>query len=288
MHALSWGGKMFGSFTNNEVEIVRAWIDSLDTPESDTYRSFTGRSIIALGNLDSKRDFISQIPQNESLGGPRLPAKLNLPLASTPSREFNTLNTGIVLDPESDPLWAKLLPLWFTHPCLLESIPAVPWRTTTAIGCAVVRLLRAQYGFSSEAPIVAGIDESTRTDSIDLVDIGRGIIKELGEPMPNDLHEVMESWPSDFAVTMLRLSAQPNQYLNVLLGLTQAFVHLHQAMSDSRYLSEQHQKALKDIADREQQHLNICIDQIKRADSSFAEFVWGYGLGRGEIEKCLK
>lgn len=282
MHALSWGGKMFGSFTKNEVEVVRTWIDSLGTQNPDTYWSFTGRSEASLLQIWNPQPLESQAVDA------RLPSKhLNLPLTSALANDVDTTDIEINIDADFTPIWEKLLPLWFTHPCLLEEIPAIPWRTTTTTGCAVVRLLRAQHGFGPEAPIVAGTDESTRTDSIDLVDIGRYIMREIGESTPSDLQDVLNRWPSDFVSTMLQFSARPKQYENVLLGLTQAFVQLHQAIAGSHHMSEPYQSALRDIAFREQQQLNICVDQIKQKKSSFAEFIWGYRLGRSEIEKCL-
>ncbi|KAK4977388.1 hypothetical protein LTR28_007139, partial [Elasticomyces elasticus] len=45
---LAWEGKMFGSFTQTEVEVVKRWIDSLGNPGFDPhlYWSFTGREEI--------------------------------------------------------------------------------------------------------------------------------------------------------------------------------------------------------------------------------------------------
>ncbi|KAK4976481.1 hypothetical protein LTR66_010868 [Elasticomyces elasticus] len=56
---LAWEGKMFGSFTQTEVEVVKRWIDSLGNPDFDPhlYWSYTGRKeITSKQRLGRKQD----------------------------------------------------------------------------------------------------------------------------------------------------------------------------------------------------------------------------------------
>ena len=132
---------------------------------------------------------------------------------------------------------SKLLPLWFTTPCVLESFVCIPAKTTTITAAAVTRLLRAQYGFAVEGPGVAGMDEARRIDSAGLVELGLEMIKRSGLPEPESLKEVLENWPSGFALQMLHWSMRPMANFGLLLGLAWAFFGLHDAVASSKLLS---------------------------------------------------
>ncbi|KAL1791833.1 hypothetical protein ACET3X_009584 [Alternaria dauci] len=189
---LSWEGKMFGSFTEKEVEIVKAWIDQLgwpmEGPRSDpsAYYEFTGRS---------------PSPPLESMTQ-HLDILVNYPVLATPepSNPF-TVTDASDMDIEDTPTLdlsridiSNFLPLWLTSPTLLETLPAVPVRAADEFGSAIVRVLRAQTGFSAEGPGVAGMDEVHRTDdgqAIGLVELGLEMCRRGGMRTPSSLKEAV-------------------------------------------------------------------------------------------------
>ncbi|KAK3072337.1 hypothetical protein LTS18_014656, partial [Coniosporium uncinatum] len=163
---LSWGGRMFGAFTKSEVAVIERWIDSLDKPasfDSQEYHDFVGfegpvkhtdddirSSYPVLNALPTLRSLLPTAPKTQlSLDAPRFTlASVDLP---------------------------KLLPLWFVSGCLLECFPNVPARVSDKSGCAIVRILRAQYGFPEDDDGVAGMDELHRTNkgkAIGLIELG--------------------------------------------------------------------------------------------------------------------
>ncbi|KAF3483848.1 ABC transporter with duplicated ATPase domains [Arthroderma uncinatum] len=277
---ISWGGPMFGAFTHNEVATIRAWIDSLAPQNSRAYWTFTGRTK-NLPEKDTKPHITVDYPVflpytfDDRASEPQLRER-----SSSKFRSFR-----LSLPP--NPRLGKILPLWFVHPCILESFISVPWQTTNKAGCAAVRFLRAQYGYGPETSDIAGTDETRREDSIDLIDIGMNIIATLGYPSPKSLAEVLEQWPSPFAEKMLSLSMRPQKYRWHLLGLAQAFVQLHEALAFSALLSHKSRNALLHIAEREQKSLSILIEGLKDGEADYLEFGKGYELGRQEIECVL-
>ncbi|KAF3172068.1 hypothetical protein TWF788_009511 [Orbilia oligospora] len=86
----------------------------------------------------------------------------------------------LMVDGAAEPDLARLLPLWFTHPCLLEHLVCTPAKTTTVTSSAVLRLLRVQSGFDREDIVVAGMDEFRRSSkTVDLVDLGLQMIRRV-------------------------------------------------------------------------------------------------------------
>ena len=59
---LSWEGKMFGSFTQGEVEVVKRWIDSLGNPNPQVYWSFVGRTESKSNDVFQKQDIRVDYP----------------------------------------------------------------------------------------------------------------------------------------------------------------------------------------------------------------------------------
>ncbi|KAL2105775.1 hypothetical protein VUR80DRAFT_7778 [Thermomyces stellatus] len=270
---LNWGGSMFGAFTDREVAVVRAWVDSLGAPGATAYEEFTGRTM-----ADS---LLKEAPK-------RSPAAPDI---------MNDLQTGDVSSAmEADPGLPdtskldvrKLLPLWFAHSCLLESCIAVPWNVATPTGCAIVRLLRAQHGFLPEPVGVDGLDEMARDDHTDLVDVGMDMLfrADRGCPAPESLGNALAMWPSPFAEKMLAAAARPAELMWVLLGLARAFVELHGAVALAEgLLSDEKRAALASMAEREKEALDACAG-LGRGSSEEAGFRRGYLLGVREIKAC--
>lgn len=149
---------------------------------------------------------------------------------------------------------SKVVPLWFTRPCILESFVCIPAKTATYAGCSVARLLRAQYGFEVEGPGVAALDEVRRPKALGLEMMSRSDL-----PALSCLQDVLQTWSSKFALLMLHLSMRPIRNKGFLLGLACAFVGLHDIIGSSTLLlSSGSREALKQIARKERVCLKIC------------------------------
>jgi hypothetical protein len=270
---LCWGGKMFGSFTHNEVEIVKTWIDSLDNFNSEFYWDFTKRSRMdcntGLGCQDITRDY---------------PVFLRDEPAALKSMVIGPGSLGDVFHLEvTASSLPKLLPIWFSHQSLLENFVSVPFRTTDVLHSAVVRLLRCQYGFGIEKDVVDGIDEVRRHDTVGLFGIGLELARACGETEPTSLHDVLARWPSPFCLTLLHASMRPIQYKGMLLGMTNAFVKLHEAVAASGLLSPKTSQALKAIAQREISALEVCVQELRGDEKHYADFNRGQALVQVEL-----
>ena len=281
IHELSWEGKMFGSFTQSEVEVVKRWIDALGNLDPQLYWSFVGRNETMSDQVLQKQDITVDYPVLSPVSTTDQSAKL-YPLSPSP---LLYLPPAVVTP--ANPDMSKLLPLWFANPCLLESFVCIPSKTTTEIASSIVRLLRAQSGFDAEGPVVAGMDEARRVDSTGLVELGLAMMKRSGFPEPACLKEVLETWPSEFAFKMLPLSMRPMANFGLLLGLAWAFVGLHDVMTSSVLLSTANKAALMQIVRRERDCLEICFKELKDDKARCADFHRGYDLGRVEIGSCF-
>ena len=282
---LEWGGKMFGVFTQRETRVLERWIDSQtdgQTPGKDGYWSFVGRDgrQQKFQKRDIRTDYPVLLPSYPFLR----PEDTHLPKASHPFHPYGNL----IPTPTAN--ITALLPLWFTHPCLLETAITVPARTITPTAGAIVRLLRAQSGFCPEPSGVDGMDEARRTDSISIVELGFEMAERDGRLVPGSVKEALDWWPSDFAVGMLHAAMKPIENLSTLIGLTWAFVELHEGiarMEGEGLLSERGREVLGGIADREKKALGVCLAEMEGGDRAYEEFRSGYVLGREEIERTL-
>lgn len=278
MHQFSWGGSMFGAFTDREVATVRDWINSLSPPGPEVYTEFTGRDDI---NKNTQRDAIISAFSAFS-GSSRDPI----------SSEGNSPHHAERIDVDMSKLdTKKLLPLWFAHTSLLESFVSVPWNVANPAGCAIIRLLRAQYGFLPEPIGVDGLDEMSRTDHIDLLSIGIEILTNVqaGHALPGRLSEVLAQWPSEFAEAMLAAAAKPREYEWTLLGLASAFTQLHDIIASSpALLSTSTRAALGLIREREHESLSSCVDCLRQGSPEDLSFRKGLQLGLREIETCFR
>lgn len=282
---LSWKGKMFGSFTETEVKVVTEWIKSLGPQDEDS--KFYWRFINQL-----------EIPSYKILEG--LDIRVDHPVFQClPGKELFTQElpptclsaTPIIFDPTGVLNNSRLISLWFTHPCLLENFVYCPSKAATRIGCAVLRVLRAQSGFYVEGPLVSGMDEVRRTENIGLVELGLEIVKKLepGVDEPTCLKDVLDTWPgSGLALQMLHLCQRPIENTGLLLGLAMAFVDLHEAIAGSYWLLPANTRTLQDIARRERENLRICLEELQSAGSHYLDFWRGYCLARADIEMCFE
>lgn len=281
MTLLTWDGKMFGSFTQTEVEVVRNWIDSLnDSPSSDVYWKFTGR------------DFMSS---SEAVQGCDI--RCNYPVLSpTTLASYQRPSTISVADLQGLISWngtidlGALVPLWFAHASLLEGFVASPYRTITPSSSAVIQVLRAQYGFLVEGEGVAGTDEYNRSDCIDLVGLGREMMATANIPSATCIKDVLEQTSDSGVLELLNLSMKPIEHREFLLGMAWAFVALHELIASPAHegiLSRESAVALKEIAVREKAGLRVCLDEISRDGVSLEKFCNGFALANERIAACF-
>ncbi|KAF3032703.1 hypothetical protein E8E12_001020 [Didymella heteroderae] len=267
---LSWEGKMFGSFTQTEVEVVKDWIDGLSapvrTPELDpnVYYNFTKRSPrITTAVASTELDILIDYPVFLDLAIPRF---------TTDERtSSNMSHAGLGLDKTR---LHNFLPVWFTSATLLESLSSVPVRAADTFGSALVRVLRAQTGFDVEGQGVAGMDEVHRTDngeSLGIVELGQEICSRAEIRVPTDLKGIVNMGDAESVAVSQWLVSLSMQWLaqrDVLVGMSWAFMELHEAIAmleeDQALLSAASGKTLEGIARRERAGLSICKEEIEQ------------------------
>ena len=272
---------MFGSFTQNEVEAVKRWIDELEVLNPHIYWSFVGRTEVKSHDVLRQQDIRVDYPVLSFTSLADFSAQ-KPGLGHVSPLELTTVPVAL-----ENPDISTILPLWFSSPCLLESFICIPAKTTTVTASAIVRLLRAQGGFDIESPVVAGMDEVRRLDSIGLVDLGLEIIENLGYSPPASLKDILETWPSIFAINLLELSVRPMNNCGLLIGLAWAFVGLHDVMTSSALLSTASRAALVQISRRERECLKVCFDELKNDKVRREDFYRGYASGMVEIRACF-
>jgi len=285
IHELSWGGRMFGAFTSKEVAVIETWIDSLDKPASfdaQVYYDFVGLKTPTKdtrGGITSSYPVLNPLPPLESLG---LKALKNQSPLEVPQVSLGSVDLS------------QLLPLWFVSGCLLECFPNVPVRVSGNSGSAIVRILRAQYGFLEDDDGVAGMDELQRTNqgkAIGLVELGLEMSAIGGLGTPRSLVDVLaaaDATVHPFITWLLDVSMRPIEYGDVLLGLTMAFVGLHASMAkDCRWMSKDAQTVLGDIVRREQKNLLICVNDLRHDEKRLTAFNFGLEKGKAGIDEII-
>ena len=278
---LSWEGRMFGAFTKTETDTVKKWIDMMPGPSPQHYWDFTGREDDLTSPIDFKIDLSLNHNNNQSL---KTLENLSNPAVSSrsevPAKPFQ-LKFGV--DEMPDP--AKFFPLWFTHPCLLETFISVPWKTTNPFVCSIVRILRAQAGFDNESGVVAGMDEVNKTGNIGLVEIGQELLRKWGLPEVESLKEVLGKWDSLPAATMARLAIRPFMNESLLIGIAMAFTSLHDELASSDLLCPSSKDALSNIARREAENLEICLKELD--ESQRRRCSRGYWFAATQLKSCF-
>lgn len=278
---LRWGGRMYGSFTKGEVETLELWINSMIHERVSFYYSFikpTPRSRSPCKKPDSQKN---NNPATVTISDETEPT--SLPQTQLIHTDF--LNTDLNL--------SSLIPLWFTQCCLLESFLYAPGRTTDTTGCAIVRFLRFQSGFETEHPIVTGKDEYNNTsENGGIVDFGLEMLRRVSPllPAPQDLHSLLSLWPSEFAMSMLKLGSSPIQNFGVLLGMSMAFLELQEVVSEfssPRLLCPKSSERLAALVRKQYQCLQVCLQDIPDGDARHVDFQRGYGMAKAEIDKCF-
>jgi hypothetical protein len=285
---LSWEGKMFGSFTQTEVEVVKAWIDDFGEtiqmlrPDATAYLQFTQRQ--PLGNLSQQTDILRDYPVASKPPQLALFGSINTDITTAPSYSLKHVNV------------INLLPLWFTSSTLLESLPSVPVRTASHFGSALIRVLRAENGFSTETEGVAGMDEVRRTDdggAIGIIELGFEICKRAGLKKPKNLRDAVSMGNTEmleFAEWMVHMSMRWLANSDLLVGMSWGFMELHEMLArvteDDAVLSQDSIAVLKNIAMRERNGLEICRKEIEGDTRRHSEFMRGMRIAQQAIHYC--
>ena len=278
---LQWNGRMFGSFTQDEYDVLGKWINNLASIS------------LAMEDPDVKQntddDILSGYPVFRHPSTARFTETLTYQRSATTLFSFQSLPP---LDIGNRPVFESFLPLWLSHPCLLQAFVSVPFRTKNEFACTIVKILRAQGGFHIEQECVAGMGEVRRPNSLGLAGIGMNMMVQHGlslAALPS-LKHVLQVWPLEFAVHMLHLSLRPMEYKGLLIGMATAFAKMHVAVVRSRLhlLSAQDQLALQKIAQRELEGLELCWEELTLDGEVYAECCRGYLAASHEIKKCFQ
>ncbi|KAM7187847.1 hypothetical protein V8F20_010806 [Naviculisporaceae sp. PSN 640] len=275
---LSWGGKMFGSFTSAEVDLVRRWIDNLANPSPQAYlRLLSANSLPAPASLGFNKDIRHDYPVFSPRG--ELVSFNDMHTTDNPLHDLK-LRTASSQHHTAKVVLARLLPLWFTHQCVLESFMAVPSRTMDPRMVAVTRVLRAYNGFIHIDEGVSGMDEARRTDeTLGLVEMGLHMARQAGLPQPASLREALDLWPCEFSVTLLHLAMRPNRHRATLLGLASAFSELHEAVLRSKLLPSEDRETLRHIIWVERLAFKICVETERATEQGYSDYERGRDLG---------
>ncbi|KAL2855394.1 hypothetical protein BJY01DRAFT_204558 [Aspergillus pseudoustus] len=301
---LTWGGRMFGAFTSDEVDVLAAWIDALgfgnkSSTDISPYYTFTGRKPVA------SRDVVRSL-QDPAVHHPvaaRASTVKTTILATTPTIiPCFSLDNEQPLNAPSQANIPDVVSLWFAHIGLLENTINVPCRTATSLHSNILLILRAQAGFARETDIPAGTAEML-LPSRDLVRIGLEIVARAGWPdasnpgsSPSCLKEVFTLTRdkgqgedrAGLAYDMLTWANAPEENLSFLVGLAVAFLGLKEAVRMSGLLGEDSQVGLGMIVQRERKALVRCmVEIVGMGNKHSSELERGYWIGRSALEECL-
>ena len=305
---LSWGGRMFGAFTKNEVTTICRWIDTLK-PESESrlYWQFTQRQPVtpqeAVADL---RDPASHHPYVPASNAASILHTFESHMTTNACQGFDLSGCDALTEhPPLNTISCDRLPdviaLWFAHISLLENTINTPSRTADPVHLSILRLLRAQAGFGTESDIVAGMDEVRRDSCTSLVDIGLELTQKLSRiainAKPQTLKQVFllvashgQGWESfRFANDMLQWSARPSANLGFLLGLALAFVEFkHAVLRAHDLLAPSSRLLLKDIVARENRSLEECSQELQRTDGAlYKDLLRGNYLAMSILSNCI-
>jgi hypothetical protein len=276
---ISWGGKMYGSFTNLEVRVIKQWIDSLPQKTSSSYWNFAG------------------LPPDKVTHKPRTDNQCwtnafyhKTPLIDQALCDCNNATFPFTTSPNNlrlteFPDLNKILPLWFAGLGLLQNFVTVPSKVANRRTCAILRVLRAQNGFTDETEGIGGLDEALRSDRVNLIDIGMDWMDKAGLKKPQRVDIMIQTSDAVFLREFSALSVRPEQHSEVLVGLSCAFVELHQAMVP--FASPSFRDALQHIATRERCGLEEWLADLQEVIPKRSKLCQAYSVGMQEIATCF-
>lgn len=281
-----WNGKMFGAFTESELDALKKWIDALvvmpSARKDAAYWEFAGRDQIS-SDVALPVDVREGYPvfSERGLSRPWMSMSEVLP------GEIRSLNFSDSLN------MTELMPIWFAHASLLDGFVSIPVHTCTKTAAAVVRVMRAQRGFAAEGNGVSGMDEFRRSrgDCQGLLEMGLEMMATASSgALPREIKEAIPE-SSEFAIEMLHWGMRPVRNRDALLGMAWAFMELHEwlAGSDDGFLLGESKKTLGAIAAREREGLASCREEMVRGGHSdwVIEFDAAADYARRKIGQCF-
>ncbi|KAG9241500.1 hypothetical protein BJ878DRAFT_584386 [Calycina marina] len=282
MKELRWKGRMFGSFTHDEYEVLTHWIDSL--PNLSQALEGPGSS----QHMDHDSDILSGYPAVGRVASKAFHAIPVSPNSKDATFSFEALPSLVM---SRSPCEETFIPLWLSHPCLLQGFVSVPFRTNNIFACNVIKILRAQGGFDIEQVCVAGMAELRRPNSLGLAGIGMNMMSHQDAriaALPS-LNDVLQIWPSEFVVWMLHQSMRPIGNRAMLIGMATAFGVMHSEIARTGLpcLTTEDQLILRNISQRELQWLEVCWAELQLDATSCTECCHGYIIAREEIQRCF-
>ncbi|KAI4209362.1 MAG: hypothetical protein LQ351_007694 [Letrouitia transgressa] len=279
---LSWGGRMFGAFTQTETETVKKWIDAMPNSDSQIYFKFVGRTEDLTSPTESRPNINLKRSNTHSLEVLELLS--NRPISTYPKLPAAPYKLDFAVN--TIPRAAKFVPLWFVHPCLLETFVSIPWKTTSPFACSVVKILRAQAGFDMELGVVAGTDEANRTNSLGLVEIGVNMLRDWRLPEVGSLKEVLNRWESQPAAAIIDLAMRPFAHKGLLVGMAMAFSSFHGSLAKSNLLCQPSREALSRISQREVENLEDCLGMLDESERNAS--ARGYWFAVNQLRSCFE
>ena len=287
---MSWEGKMFGSFTQTEVDVVKAWIEELGSspqntsprPDATAYLAFTQRDSSFLSTQPT--DLLAHYPilNTPEPHNPFLPSPSTITIAP-PSFNLANLNR------------TSFIPLFLISPTLLSTLPSLPMRAASPTGSALIRVLRAQTGFNDEGHGVAGMDEVRRTnnhEAVGIVELGLTMCSRAGLGTPACLEEVVAMGHADtraFAEWMVWMGMRWLSHRDLLVGISWGWMEVHEVLATdvgSGLLSEDGREVMERIAARERAGLEVCKREVEMDDARSRRFWEGVGIVRRAVEAC--
>jgi len=287
MRELAWKGRMFGAFTDSEIELLRTWIDSLKTGDADSGKPY----LAPVEEYKTGKTTFLPSRQDAAVFHPALPPQQERPRSEQCGNELIQRPPIKVSRVRLD----VLLPLWFAHPCLLEGTASSPHQMATRLASQILRILLAESSYKLETSGVAGMDEQLFANtSPDLVALGLEIVRRHKLPEPTCLGDVLgepnvnASDAITFAYTMLSWAMRPMANGMFLLGLARAFLDLEVLVASSdELLARRDREALQQMIERKKVCFEACLNELKPDAHKCREVVAGYEYGRTEIEKVL-
>ncbi|KAF2123417.1 hypothetical protein P153DRAFT_371620 [Dothidotthia symphoricarpi CBS 119687] len=277
MKELAWKGRMFGAFTENEVELMRTWIDSLKTGD---------------GGYGEAEPNLNPFSQDAATFHPAFPPQQPVP---------DPVKYGTVLTPRQPLQSSKvrldvLLPLWFTHPCLLENMTNSPHQMANRLESHLLQIIRIDSAYKPDAHGVAGMDEHMYVASPDLIALGLSICRKYELPEPTSLGDVLGSDDGAreqpdavaFAYNLLSWAMRPKGNAMFLIGLARAFLDFEVFVaSRDDLLPRKERTILQSMADRKMVCFEDCLHELKSESEKLRAVVSGYEFGRNELEQLM-
>lgn len=302
MRELSWSGRMFGAFTDQEIEHLQTWIDQLG--DGDDYGP--ARNIYPIEGIQLYSDFNKKALPGSSIGLSQPMFEVPLFVTDEALRDFESQKHSLRHVRLTERLGKRpfnlqtclpssIIALWFSHIALLENLVASPYRASQPIASHIIRVLRADNGFLNRIRGVTGTNYQTRPFSDQsLVSMGLQISKNLGEPQPTCLGDVLAATEPGIPAAIVAKGLLEATKLRIenellLIGLAMAFLDLEVAVANNQTLLGSHaRQTLHQIITIKTAGFADCLRTLESTPIRYEECVKQYFMGRGYVNFALQ